>query len=102
MPVAYHPEHFTHIQPPDGMTSGFYIDGGTYPCGYCLNPGAEVTVFSDGSVRTDWNGGAIITGIEGSISFRSGCMGMEIETLNAPLILEAADRQGIPVRFRKG
>lgn len=97
MRPTFTPEHFTLIDPPADMSSALYFDGGTFPVAFCIHPDAEVTVLCDGAIRTKWAGGEILIGIDGAIAFRTNCMGMEVSTLSGPLVLEAADRQGIPV-----
>lgn len=98
---GYHPEHFVFVQPEEESGGLLNIDSTEYPCRVWLDAAAEVTLQCDASIITSRRGrGKMLTLEGGNIAFRSCELGIDVHTLNGPLILQAAENQGITVKFQ--
>lgn len=96
MTISYRRDMFEIVDMPEHVHAALHFSGPSLPLSFALNPEARVTVLCDGTIRTEYAEGRVETGSDGYISWMT-LGGEEVASLNGPLILEAADRLGIPV-----
>lgn len=100
MTLRYAREHFQHTS--ELVVEDFLlrIDSSVYPVKFRIGEGMQIFTTCEGELVCTNSAGSTVLEAHASLSFRTKLLGIEVETLLAPLILDAADIQGIPVGHR--